>query len=198
MSKEKIAKALCDAKVVKFGTFKLVSGKITPVYFDLRVLPSNPKSMQAITEELVKKVKELKVDVVAGAETAGIPLAAAIGLKAKMPMIYVRKRPKQYGTMSMIEGLLEKNQKVALIDDMTTDGYSKIGFIDGIRQAGGIVTDVVIVLDREQGGEETLKKEGAKLYSLITLREVLDYMKQNDLVEAEKYNEVVDYINQDV
>ena len=198
MSKEKIAKALCDANVVKFGTFKLVSGKITPVYFDLRVLPSNPKSMQAITEELVKKVKELKVDVVAGAETAGIPLAAAIGLKAKMPMIYVRKRPKQYGTMSMIEGLLEKNQKVALIDDMTTDGYSKIGFIDGIRQAGGIVTDVVIVLDREQGGEETLKKEGAKLYSLITLREVLDYMKQNDLVEAEKYNEVVDYINQDV
>lgn len=193
MNKE-IAKALCDAKVIKFGSFELVSGKITPVYVDVRVLPSNPESMQIVTDELAKLIKKLNVDVIAGAETAGIPLAAAIAIKTKMPMIYVRKRPKGYGTMSMIEGLLEKNQKVVLVDDMATDGFSKIRFIEGIRQASAIVEDVVIVLDREQGAADTVKKAGAKLHYLITLREVLDYMKENNSVDEKTYDEVMDYL----
>ena len=193
---EKIAKALCGANVIKFGSFELVSGKVSPVYVDVRVLPSNPGSMQTVTDELATLIKKLNVDVVAGAETAGIPLAAAIAIKANMPMIYVRKNPKRYGTMSMIEGLLEKNQKVVLVDDMATDGFSKIKFIEGIRQAGAIVEDVIIVLDREQGAQDTVRKAGAKLHSLITLREVLDYMKQNNLVDENKYKEVMDYLKE--
>ena len=191
---EKIAKALFDAKVIKFGSFELVSGKISPVYVDVRVLPSNPESMQIVTDELVKLIKKLNIEVIAGAETAGIPLAAAIAIKSKMPMVYVRKNPKRYGTMSMIEGLLEKNQKVVLVDDMATDGFSKIKFIEGVRQAGAIVEDVIIVLDREQGAADTVRKAGAKLHSLITLRGVLDYMKENNLVEEKTYNEVVEYL----
>lgn len=191
---EKIAKALVDAKVIKFGNFKLVSGKISPVYVDVRILPSNPESMQIVVDELVKVVKKLDIDTIAGAETAGIPLAAAIAIKTKMPMIYVRKEPKGYGTMSMIEGILEKNQKVVLIDDMATDGFSKLKFIEGVRQAGAIVENVVIVLDREQGAKATIKKAGAKLYSLITLREILDYMKENNLVDEKTYDEVMAYL----
>ena len=91
---EKIAKALTDANVMKFGEFTLASGIVSPIYVDLRVLPSYPDSMLIVTEDLVKLVKKLKPDVVAGAETAGIPLATAISLKTKIPMIYVRKRPK--------------------------------------------------------------------------------------------------------
>lgn len=191
---EKIAKALVDAKVIKFGNFKLLSGKVSPVYVDVRILPSNPESMQIVVDELVKVVKKLDIDTIAGAETAGIPLAAAIAIKTKMPMIYVRKEPKGYGTMSMIEGLLEKNQKVVLIDDMATDGFSKLKFIEGVRQAGAIVENVVIVLDREQGAKATIKKAGAKLYSLITLREILDYMKENNLVDEKTYDEVMAYL----
>jgi len=133
---EKIAKALCDAKIMKFGLFSLASGRKSPVYVDVRVLPSSPGPFAIAIEELSKKVKELKVDAVAGAETAGIPIAAAIGLKAKIPMLYVRKRPKSYGTQSFIEGILEKGQKVVLIDDMITDGKSKLRFIDGIKEEG--------------------------------------------------------------
>jgi len=110
--KDKLAKALCDAKIMKFGLFSLASGRKSPVYVDVRVLPSFPKSFSLAIDELAKKVKELKVDVVAGAETAGIPLATAISLKTKLPMIYVRKRPKSYGTMEMIEGVLKKDAKV--------------------------------------------------------------------------------------
>ena len=191
---EKVAKALTDSNVVKFGEFALVSGNISPIYVDLRVLPSYPDSMAIITEELVKIVKKLNPDVIAGAETAGIPLATAISLKTKIPMIYVRKRPKSYGTQEMIEGILKQGQKTVLIDDMATNAFSKLKFVDGIKQAGGVVEDVLIVLDREQGGVEALASENITLHSLITLKELLSYMKANNLIDDNKYNEILDYL----
>ena len=109
---EKIAKALTDANVVKFGEFTLASNLVSPIYVDLRVLPSYLESFKTVTGELAKLVKKLKPDVVAGAETAGIPLSTAIALKTNIPMIYVRKRPKSYGTQEMIEGVLKKDAKV--------------------------------------------------------------------------------------
>ena len=191
---EKVAKALADANVVKFGEFTLASGLVSPIYVDLRVLPSFPESMATVTDELAKVTKKLKPDVVAGAETAGIPLSTAISLKTKIPMIYVRKRPKSYGRKEQIEGVLKKDDKVILIDDMATNAFSKLTFIEGIKNSGGVVQDVLIVLDREQGGVENLAKENVKLHSLITLKELLDYMKDNNLIEEEKYNEVLDYL----
>ena len=191
---EKVAKALADANVVKFGEFTLASGLVSPIYVDLRVLPSFPESIATVTDELAKVTKKLKPDVVAGAETAGIPLSTAISLKTKIPMIYVRKRPKSYGRKEQIEGVLKKDDKVILIDDMATNAFSKLTFIEGIKNSGGVVQDVLIVLDREQGGVENLAKENVKLHSLITLKELLDYMKDNSLIEEEKYNEVLDYL----
>lgn len=192
----KIAKALCDAEVIKFGEFTMVSGRKSPVYIDMRVLPSFPSSFNIVVEELAKIVKKLGVKVVAGAETAGIPLAAGIALKSNMPMVYVRKSPKRYGTMSMIEGVIKKGDKVALVDDIATDGKSKIRFIDGIRVADGKVNDVIIVLDREQGTKDTLAEVDAELHSLITLRELLDYMKDNELVDEQKYEDVIAYLDE--
>jgi len=193
--KDKLAKALCNANIMKFGLFSLASGRKSPVYVDIRVLPSSPASFSLAIDELVKKVKALKVDVVAGAETAGIPIAAAIALKAKLPMIYVRKRPKSYGTMSFIEGVLEKDQKAVLIDDMITDGKSKMRFIEGIKKEGAVCEDVLVILDREQGGTENLSAENLKLHSLITLKELLEYMKKNELVDEDNYNITMNYLN---
>jgi len=191
---EKVAKALADANVVKFGEFTLASGLVSPIYVDLRILPSYPEAMQIITAELVKVVKKLNPDIVAGAETAGIPLATAISLKTKIPMIYVRKKPKSYGRGEQIEGILKKDQKVILIDDMATNAFSKLKFIDGIKHSEGVVEDVLIVLDREQGGVEALAEKGVKLHSLITLKELLTYMKNNNLIDDNKHNEVLDYL----
>ena len=193
---EKIAKVLAEANTVKFGEFSLQMERKTPVYVDLKVLPSYPEAMQTVTEELVKVVKKLKPDVVAGAEVAGIPLATAISLKTKLPMVYVRKRPKSYGNQEMIEGVLKKDQKVVLIDDMATNAYSKLKFVDGIKHSGGIVNDVLIVLDREQGGVEALEKESIKLHSLITLKELLAYMKENNMIDKDRYNKILIYLKQ--
>jgi len=191
---EKIAKVLVDANVVKFGDFTLASGVRSPIYVNLRVVPSYPESFATVTEELSKVVKKINPDVIAGAETAGIPLAAAISLKTKIPMIYVRKRPKGYGMNQLIEGELQKGQKVVLVDDMATNAFSKLKFIDGIKQADGVVEDVVIVLDREQGGADALAKENVKLRSLITLKELLSYMKNNNLIDNAKYDEILEYL----
>ena len=193
---EKVAKALADANVVRFGKFALASGIESPIYINLRVLPSYPESMKIVSEELSKLVKKMKPDVVAGAETAGIPLSTAISLKTGIPMIYVRKRPKTYGTMDLVEGILEKGKKVVLVDDMATNAYSKLKFVEGIKHAGGIIEDVVIVLDREQGGAEALGKENIKLHSLITLKELLGYMKDNNMIDDGKLNEILLYLKQ--
>ena len=109
-------------------------------------------------------------------------------------MVYVRKRPKGYGMNQLIEGELKQNQKVVLVDDMATNAFSKLAFIKGIRQAGGIVNDAVIVLDREQGGADALAKENVKLHSLITLKELLSYMKNNNLIDNAKYDEILEYL----
>jgi len=196
MVNKKVAKALADANVVKFGKFTLASGIESPIYINLRVLPSYPESMKAVSEELSKLVKKLKPDVVAGAETAGIPLSTAISLKTGIAMIYVRKKPKTYGTMDLVEGVLEKGKKVVLVDDMATNAYSKLIFVEGIKHAGGLVEDVVIVLDREQGGAEALAKESINLHSLITLKELLSYMKDNGMIDDEKLNEILLYLKQ--
>lgn len=192
----KIAKALVDANVVKFGEFTLASGAKSPIYVDLRIVPSFPEPFQLIADELAKAVKTLDINVVAGAETAGIPYAAAIALKANLPMVYVRKQPKGYGTMSMIEGVLNKDDKVVLVDDLATGGYSKLRFIEGIQKAGALVNDVLIVLDREQGCKEALEEKGVTLHCLITLKELLKYMKSKELVTAEKYKEILRYLEE--
>lgn len=193
-----IAKAICDVNVVKFGDFMLASGRRSPVYIDLRILPSFPEQFGVVIGEMAKLVKKLGVDVIAGAETAGIPLAAAIAIKAGIPMVYVRKRPKDYGTRSQIEGVLNNGNKAVLIDDLITDGNSKIGFVEGIKRQGGIIEDILVILDREQGGKEMLEKNGLKLHSLIRLKELLGYMKENNLVTEEKFNEVMDYLEKNV
>ncbi|MCH8329641.1 MAG: hypothetical protein IIB81_04590 [Nanoarchaeota archaeon] len=91
---------------------------------------------------------------------------------------------------------MEKDAKVILIDDMATNAYSKLKFVDGIKASGGIVEDVLIVLDREQGGVEALAKENIKLHSLITLKELLAYMKENNMIDDNKYNEILTYLEQ--
>jgi len=194
MSKDDVAQALCDANSIRTGLFTYASGKQGPVYVDIRVLPSVPSSMDAITDAMAAKVNKLNPDVIAGAETAGIPLAAVISIKTGIPMIYVRKKPKNYGTQSQVEGVFKKGAKAVLIDDMITNGWSKVDFIEGLRFKGLVVEDCLVVVDREQGGTETLEKNKVELHSLITLKDMLEYMFDKKLISDKDYNNVLEYL----
>jgi len=193
--KKKICEALVKANVVRFGEFTLVSGAKSPIYVDMRVLPSFPESFDTVTNELAKLVKSLEHDVVAGIESAGIPLSTAVALKNKTPMIYIRKKPKDYGTKSRIEGFFKEGQKVVLIDDLITGGTSKIPSIEALREQGAIVDDVAIILDRGQGGEDILFKNKVTLRSLVTLKDVLRYMVDEKHLSQEQYESVLKYLD---
>ena len=194
MDKERICEALVNANVVRFGDFTLVSGQKSPIYIDLRVLPSYPKSFDAISGEMAKLIKDLNPDLVAGIESAGIPLATAVALKNKAPMIYIRKKPKDYGTKSRIEGLLRENEKVVLIDDLITDGGSKVKSLEAIREVGARIEDIVVVLDREQGGEDTMLQHKCRLHAMVTLKDLLAYMEKKNFISHEQYARVLSYI----
>ena len=194
-SKAQIAEALVKAEVLRHGVFTLKSGARSPIYVDLRVVPSAPEAMDSITDGLAEACRALGVDVVAGAETAGIPLAAVVGHKLSMPMVYVRKEPKEYGTGSQIEGVIRPGQRVALLDDLITQGTSKFAFLDGFARAEVDVACILVVLDRQQGGTEAVAARGSELRSLITLDEMLaEYLRLGALDQAQ-YDDIRQYLD---
>jgi orotate phosphoribosyltransferase len=194
VDKSVILQALAEANVVKFGEFTLVSGDKSPIYVDLRALPSNPQSFDTVTSGLAELAKSAGATVLAGMETAGIPLAAAMAIKLKRPMIYVRKKTKDYGTKSRIEGVIKPNDRIILVDDLMTRGTSKMDFIEAVKEGGNEVKDLAIVLDREQGGADELARVGVKLHKLVTLKELLAYLFEKKKITREQYDGVLAYL----
>lgn len=147
-----IANILLETKAVNFRPetpYKLTAGWASPVYIDCRWLISFPWARKVITllacEEIKENIGLDKLDCIAGGETAGIPYAAWISEALAKPMIYVRKKPKGFGRMAQIEGRLEEKSNVILVEDLATDGGSKIAFIEALRDAGGICTETFVV-----------------------------------------------------
>ena len=152
--RDKTAKILLDIKSINIQTkkpFKLTSGRLSPVYVDCRKIISHLKERRSIinmASKLLKKEIDLKkIDYIAGGETAGIPYASWISEKLNKPMIYIRKKPKDFGKLSQIEGDIKKKSRVLLIEDLSTDGKSKINFCNAIKKAGGKIKDIFVIFN---------------------------------------------------
>jgi orotate phosphoribosyltransferase len=195
MTSLELAVALREANVLKHGLFTMRSGSKSPVYVDLRHVPSVPSSFDAVTNALAEAVRYLGVDVVAGAETAGIPLAAVVAIKTRLPMVYVRKEPKGYGTGSQIEGIVREGVRVALLDDLITQGTSKFVFLDALNRARVDAKDVLVILDREQGGSAALMERGVRLHALLTLRDLLNAYRSIGALTADQHTEIAAYLD---
>ncbi|MBC8337676.1 MAG: orotate phosphoribosyltransferase [Alphaproteobacteria bacterium] len=176
------ARLLLDIKAVNFRPeepYTLTSGWASPVYIDCRWVISFPEARSRIIqlgcEKLDREIGFDAIDAVAGGETAGIPYAAWIAEARAKPMLYVRKKPKGFGRDAQIEGTFKEGEKVLLVEDLTTDGGSKIGFVDALRKAGGEVTDIFVVFfyGAFPGAEETLNKMGVNLHYLANWQDVL-------------------------
>jgi orotate phosphoribosyltransferase len=193
MDKAEIAKALVEKNCISFGEFTLKSGKKSPYYFDLRILPSYPALLKGIVEEMRKKIPE-GVNRIGGILSAGVPIASYLSYLTDLPMFYVRKESKEYGKKKMIEGIIGNGDKALLIDDLITDGGSKIPAIKAVEEAGATAEGILVILDREQGGKDSLEKEGCKLYSLMTVTELMDTLLAEGAISKNKYDTVVNYI----
>ena len=183
-----------DAGCIKFGEFKLKSGIISPVYCDFRGLVGKPALLKEIGEALGDRAKQIGCDRVAGIPYAGLPLGVATSLASSIPMIYPRKEAKDYGTKKLIEGESSEGDKVLVIDDIITDGASKIEAIAPLAEAGLVVRDVLIILGREQGGGKILAKSGYNLHSLGTLSEILAVLVEAGKVDPSMQSKVAEFI----
>ena len=137
------ARMLLEVKAVHFNSknpFVLASGLPSPTYIDCRKLISFPRVrstlMDFLTVTVLRNVGFEAFDNIAGGETAGIPFAALVAERMGLPMSYIRKKPKGYGRNARIEGVITENQNVLLVEDLTTDGGSKLSFVEAIRETG--------------------------------------------------------------
>jgi orotate phosphoribosyltransferase len=199
-SRQKIANILLSIGCVNINfknKFILTSGKKSPVYVDCRKLVSFPKEREIIINEMSKQIKDIYKGeiIVAGGETAGIPYSSFISQKLKLPMVYIRKQPKGFGKGKLIEGEFRKKTKSILIEDMATDGGSKIHFINSMRKAHLSVKDIFVVFfyDIYPSAKENMKKMRVNLNYLASWKDILEvspnYISEKDYINLKKYLE---------
>jgi orotate phosphoribosyltransferase len=175
-TKAELCRILNKIGALKFGAFKLTSGKVSPYYIDLRIVPSFPDAFQRICDLYVKLIKNdigvNNLDRIAGIPTAGIPLASLTAYHLKKPFLYIRPTERLHGRERRVEGILLPGNRVLLMDDLITSGGSLRRAAEAIRTEGGVVTDALVLLDREEGGKENLAKDNVKLHYLLKTSEV--------------------------
>ncbi|MEO0858962.1 MAG: orotate phosphoribosyltransferase [Pseudomonadota bacterium] len=176
------ARALLEVEAVHFNAkdpFTLASGLPSPTYIDCRKLISYPRLRATLMDFLAVTVMRdagfEAFDNVAGGETAGIPFAAFVAERLSLPMTYIRKKPKGYGRNARIEGVMVEGQRVLLVEDLTTDGGSKLSFVDAIRETGATCAHTAVIFNYGifPETEKTLGDHGVALHGLCTWWDVL-------------------------
>ncbi|RLI47913.1 orotate phosphoribosyltransferase [Candidatus Bathyarchaeota archaeon] len=204
IEKEKYKAEMCEILIrisaLRFGTFTLTSGKLSPYYVDLRVIPSFPGAFERIQkfyhELALKDVNETKFKRIAGIPTAGIPFASVLAFLLHKPFIYIRKDAKSHGRERRVEGILHPGDSILLIDDLITSGKNLLSAAEAIRSEGGIVDDALILIDREEGGREALARAGIHLHYLINITDVARTLFKMEIITKEQMMDILKQVKE--
>ena len=198
---KQIGLMLIKNESIKFGDYTLASGKKSPYYIDLRQTISSPITMDWISNSLVRiimnEIGKKKIDKIMGVPTAGVPFATLVSQKLALPLIYYRKDRKKHGVRKKIEGTLEKNDRVLIADDLVTTGESVRDSAQAVREQGGIASDLVALLDREQGGAERLRRANIEPHILFKVSDALAWLNKVGLLSNENFAKINEYINRE-
>ena len=194
-SKNKFFLESYKLEIIKFGKFTLKSGIESPFYVDLRPLASDPKILKKLAEHLLEILpKDNKLDLICGVPYAALPMATVMSFLSEIPLIMKRKEAKGYGTKKLIEGIYKQGQSCLLVEDVITSGKSLLETIAEVEKEGLKVSDIVVVLDRQQGGKEFLEQKGYRVYTLFTMTEVVKILHEAGEIDDEQVAKIHDFL----
>lgn len=184
-STQSLPLALYKIGAIQFGEFTLKSGQVTSIYINLRKIISYPQILRDVASAMWDKVSASNFDLVCGVPYTALPIATCMSLNHDIPMVMRRKEKKDYGTKQLIEGVFNKGQTCLIIEDVITSGASIIETAADLQEAGLVIKEVAVLIDREQGGRANLEKH-FKVHSILTISEIFDALIKSNSVSIEE------------
>jgi len=196
---KEFATFLHEKGAIKFGDFTLTSGKKSSYYVDLRIVPSFPhqfrKMVKRLQSNISEKIGHENFDYLVSVPTSGLVIASALATETVKPLIYVRNKPKDYGTSKSIEGSFEQGKKALMIDDVATTGGSVVNAIKSLKEAGIVISDAFVIINRMEGASEALEAEGVKIHNLTDILEITNLLYDQNLISDDVLENVKNQIS---
>jgi len=191
-----LAPILWASDCLDFGNFTLTSGKTSPYYVDLRLLPSYPILFDRAVQLAVDTLHEsgVKFERICAVPTGGLPIGTLIANKTETPLIYVRKTGKEHGERQQIEGKLAPGDRVLVVDDLITTGGSILSAIQALRLSDVEVTDCLVLLDRTEGGKKNLREQGVELHKVSNIKPVVEELSALNQISPTMRDKVFKYL----
>lgn len=184
---KEFATFLYQKGIIKFGDFTLASGKKSSYYVDLRLVPSYPHQFRIMVKHLQNNIAENiglnSFDSLVSVPTGGLVIASALAIETVKPLIYVRSKPKEYGTSKSVEGKIHEGMKVVMIDDVATTGGSVVNAIKSLKEANIAIEDAYVIVNRMEGADEALKELGVRLHSITNIIQITESLHEQKLVD---------------
>lgn len=192
---EKVAAAMFESGLLKFGEFTLKSGLVSPFYIDLRQAQSFPDTFATIIDAYSEMLADTDDSVyIAGVPEAATPLAAALGYKLHRALLQPRKVVKDHGTKSSVEGSYKPGDQVVLVDDLITKGDSKLEAIAQVEDAGLVINKFIVLIDREQGGLAMIRQKGYTIEAAFGITSLIESLFNQKKIDQKQHDSVLDFI----
>ena len=179
---------LHQKEIIKFGDFTLASGKSSSYYVDLRLVPSYPREFRMMTKYLENQITEDigldNFESIVSVPTGGLVIASALAIETVKPLIYVRSKPKDYGTSKSVEGKIHDGMKVVMIDDVATTGGSVVNAIKSLTEVNVTVKDAYVIVDRMEGADEALAEYGVKMHAMLNILKITEILYEQKMIDV--------------
>ena len=197
---KEFARFLHENEIIKFGDFTLASGKKSSYYVDLRLVPSYPQEFRKMIKYLEKEIEESigldNFDSIVSVPTGGLVIASALAIETVKPLIYVRSKPKDYGTLKMIEGKIHQGMTVLMIDDVATTGGSVVNAIKSLKDADISVKDAYVMVNRMEGANKALEDLGVKLHSILDILKISNVLHEQGIIDKDTLTKVKNQVEE--